>query len=142
MLATLGASDGSMPDTAALQIRISELWRAYLEPQSVAAGVPGHIIGFLAKRMLSNDPNALVLMARHMLTAPDRTAELVRLDQMPMLVIYGENDNSWSPVAQEHAPGQAPPSALSLSATTAIALTQFWDAAESTAMHAAVTGTA
>ena len=41
-------------------------------------------------------------MARHMLTAPDRTAELARLDQIPMLVIYGENDNSWSPAAQEN----------------------------------------
>jgi pimeloyl-ACP methyl ester carboxylesterase len=153
MLATLGASDGSMPDTAALQVKISELWRAYLEPQSVAAGVPGHIIAFLAKRMQSNDPNALVLMARHMLTAPDRTAELARHDQIPLLVIYGENDNSWSPAAQEKMarrlgarrlciPAAAHSPAVEAPATTAIALTQFWDAAESTAQYAVVTGTA
>jgi pimeloyl-ACP methyl ester carboxylesterase len=153
MLAALGASDGSMPDTAALQASISELWQAYLEPESVAAGVPGHIVAFLAKRMLSNDPNALVLMARHMLTAADRTAELARLGQIPMLVIYGENDNSWSPAAQENMarrlgarrlciPAAMHSPAVEAPATTAIALTQFWDAAESTAKHATVTGTA
>ncbi len=154
MLAALGASDGSMPDTAALAARISELWRSRLEPQAVAAGVPGHIVAFLAARMLSNDPNALVLMARHVLTAPDRTAELARLGQIPMLVIYGENDNSWSPAAQENLarrlgarrlciPAAAHSPAVEAPATTAIALTQFWDAAESTPIkHAAVTGTA
>ena len=120
---------------------ISELWRAYLEPQAVASGVPGHIVAFLGRRMLSNDPDGLVLMARHMLTAPDRTAELARLDQIPMLVIYGENDNSWSPAAQENMarrlgarrlciPAAVHSPAVEAPATTAGALTQFWDAAE------------
>ena len=93
--------------------------------------------------MLSNDPDGLVLMARHMLTAPDRTAELARLDQIPMLVIYGENDNSWSPAAQENMarrlgarrlciPAAVHSPAVEAPATTAGALTQFWDAAEAT----------
>ena len=91
--------------------------------------------------MLSNDPYGLVLMARHMLTAPDRTAELARLDQIPILVIYGENDNSWSPAAQENMarrlgarrlciPAAVHSPAVEAPATTASALTQFWDVAE------------
>ena len=102
MLATLGVGDGGRPDTAALRAGIAELWRSYLEPQAVTAGVPADIVAFLGRRMRGNDPDGLVLMAAHMLAAPDRTAELARLDRLPMLVIYGENDNSWSPAAQEN----------------------------------------
>jgi pimeloyl-ACP methyl ester carboxylesterase len=153
MLATLGAGEGqagegqagegqgSLPDQAVLRAGISGLWQAYLEPQAVGAGVPGHIVAFLGRRMLSNDPDGLVLMARHMLTAQDRTAELARLEQIPMLVIYGENDNAWSPAAQENMarrlgarrlciPAAVHSPAVEAPATTASALTQFWDAAE------------
>jgi len=152
MLAALGVGDGTQPeggrtDRAALRAGIAELWRAHLEPQAVSAGVPGHIVAFLRRRMLGNDPDGLVLMAAHMLAAPDRTAELARLDQLPMLVIYGENDNSWSPAAQENMarrlgarrlciPAAVHSPAVEAPATTASALTQFWDAAE--AMHLAV----
>jgi pimeloyl-ACP methyl ester carboxylesterase len=143
MLEELGAGDEGLLDSAALRAGIAELWNAHLEPQAVATGVPGHIVAFLGQRMLSNDPNGLVLMARHMLTAPDRTAELARLDQIPMLVIYGENDNSWSPAAQENMarrlgarrlciPAAVHSPAVEAPATTASALTQFWDAAEAT----------
>jgi pimeloyl-ACP methyl ester carboxylesterase len=141
MLAALGVSHDGTPDPAVLRTGISEVWRAYLEPQAVAAGVPGHIVAFLGRRMLSNDPDGLVLMATHMLTAPDRTAELARLDQIPVLVIYGENDNSWSPATQENMarrlgarrlciPAAVHSPAVEAPATTAGALTQFWDAAE------------
>ena len=158
MLAALGAGDGQgndgRPDPGVLRDGISELWRTYLEPQAVAAGVPGHIVAFLGRRMLSNDPDGLVLMARHMLTAPDRTAELARLDQIPVLVIYGENDNTWSPVAQENMarrlgarrlciPAAVHSPAVEAPTTTASALTQFWDAAEATRSYsAAASGTA
>jgi len=139
--------DGDRPDKATLRAGIAELWRAHLEPQAVTAGIPGHIVAFLRRRMLGNDPDGLVLMAAHMLAAPDRTAELARLDQLPMLVIYGENDNSWSPAAQENMarrlgarrlciPAAVHSPAVEAPATTASALTQFWDAAE--AMHLAV----
>jgi pimeloyl-ACP methyl ester carboxylesterase len=141
-------TDGGRPDKAALRAGITELWRAHLEPQAIAAGVPGHIVAFLGRRMLGNDPDGLVLMAAHMLAAPDRTAELARLDQLPMLVIYGEDDNSWSPAAQENMarrlgarrlciPAAVHSPAVEAPATTASALTQFWDAAE--AMHPAAT---
>jgi pimeloyl-ACP methyl ester carboxylesterase len=132
------------PSPARLRASVDSLWRDYLEPQAVASGVPGPIVAFLAKRMLSNDPRGLVLMARHLLAAPDRTAELVRrarAGQIPVLVIYGENDNAWSPDTQEKMarrlgarrvciPAAEHSPAVEAPATTAAALTQFWDAAE------------
>ncbi|HEY6296023.1 MAG TPA: alpha/beta fold hydrolase [Streptosporangiaceae bacterium] len=141
MLETLGAEDG-LPAQAALQAGIADIWQSYLEPEAVAAGVPGPIVAFLAKRMLSNDPDGLVLMARHLLTAEDRTAELARRREFPILVIYGEDDNSWSPEAQEAMaarlgarrvciPGAVHSPAVEAPATTAGTLTQFWNAAES-----------
>jgi pimeloyl-ACP methyl ester carboxylesterase len=148
----VGTPDGWGPlKAAALRDGIADVWHAHLEPQAVAAGVPAPIVAFLGRRMLANDPAGLVLMARHMLTAPDRTAELARLD-LPMLVIYGEDDNAWSPAAQETMaqrlgarrlciPAAVHSPAVEAPATTASALTQFWDAAEATppAYHPAAT---
>ncbi|HEV2537493.1 MAG TPA: alpha/beta hydrolase [Streptosporangiaceae bacterium] len=132
--------DGEPLEPDALRAGIADIWRVHLEPQAVAAGVPAPIVAFLGQRMLANDPVGLVLMARHMLAAPDRTAELARLD-LPMLVIYGEDDNAWSPAAQETMaqrlgarrlciPAAVHSPAVEAPATTASALTQFWDAAE------------
>jgi pimeloyl-ACP methyl ester carboxylesterase len=151
MLTALGVEDGSLPEAPALRAKISGLWRDYLEPQAVAAGVPGPIVVFLAKRMLSNDPNGLIHMARHLLTAPDRTAELARLDRIGMLVLYGENDDAWSPAAQEamagrlgaqrvRIPAAVHSPAVEAPATTATALTRFWDAAESAPLATARPG--
>jgi pimeloyl-ACP methyl ester carboxylesterase len=152
-----GDASRDRPDRATLRAGIAELWRSHLEPQAVAAGVPADIVAFLGRRMRGNDPDGLVLMAAHMLAAPDRTAELARLDRLPMLVIYGENDNSWSPAAQENMarrlgarrlciPAAVHSPAVEAPATTASALTQFWDAAEAAqtypAYPATVAGTA
>jgi pimeloyl-ACP methyl ester carboxylesterase len=151
MLTALGVTDDHIPDRDSLAAGIAEIWQARLEPQAIAAGVPAPIVAFLGQRMLSNDPAGLVLMARHMLTAPDRTAELAALDQLPILVIYGEDDNAWSPSAQEKMarrlnarrvciPGAVHSPSVEAPATTAGALTQFWDAAEAARLeHAAVT---
>jgi pimeloyl-ACP methyl ester carboxylesterase len=145
---------GERPDKDALRAGIAELWRSHLEPEASAAGVPGDIVAFLGRRMLGNDPDGLILMATHMLAAPDRTAELARLDELPMLVIYGENDNTWSPVAQENMarrlgarrlciPAAVHSPAVEAPTTTASALTQFWDAAEATRSYStAASGTA
>ena len=144
MLAALGLADepgaGPPPEAADLPAGIADIWRVHLEPQAVAAAVPEPIVAFLGRRMLANDPVGLVLMARHMLAAPDRTAELAQLD-LPMLVIYGEDDNAWSPADQERMaqrlsarrlciPAAVHSPAVEAPATTASALTQFWDAAE------------
>jgi pimeloyl-ACP methyl ester carboxylesterase len=144
---------GERPDKDALRAGLAELWRSHLEPEASAAGVPGDIVAFLGRRMLANDPDGLVLMAAHMLAAPDRTAELARLDRLPILVIYGENDNTWSPVAQENMarrlgarrlciPAAVHSPAVEAPTTTASALTQFWDAAEATRSYAAASDTA
>ena len=145
MLAALGAGagpdDGALPEAAVLRAGIAEIWQGYLEPQAVAAAIPGDIVAFLGRRMRGNDPAGLVVMARHLLTAPDRTAELARLDQLPVLVIYGEDDNAWSPAAQENMarrlgarrlciPAAVHSPAVEAPCTTASALTKFWDAAE------------
>jgi pimeloyl-ACP methyl ester carboxylesterase len=152
MLAVLGAGEAGsapLPSRAVLAAGMASLWREYLEPQAVAAGVPGPIVAFLGKRMLGNDPDGLVLMGRHLLTAPDRTHELARLAGIPMLVIYGEDDNTWSPALQADmalrlgasrvcVPGAAHSPAVEAPAMTASALTRFWDAAEAaTATRAA-----
>lgn len=146
MLTALGIEDAlddaSLPEAAVLRAGIADIWHAHLEPQAIAAGVPAPIVAFLGRRILANDPAGLILMARHMLAAPDRTAELARLD-LPMLVIYGEDDNAWSPAAQEAMaqrlgarrfciPAAMHSPAVEAPATTASALTQFWDAAEAT----------
>ena len=142
-----GAANGGLPDRDVLRDGIDRLWHEHLEPQAAADGIPGPIVAFLARRMHGNDPYGLVHMARHLLTAPDRTSELARLDQIGKLVIYGEDDNSWSPAAQEAMarrlgarriciPGASHSPAVEAPATTAIALTQFWDAAEAAAAHA------
>ena len=141
MLGALGASDGQLPDREALRAGIAGLWQDYLEPQFVADGVPGPIVAFLARRMRGNDPDGMVCMARHLLAAPDRTLELAGMDGISTLVIYGEDDNSWSPAVQETMarrlgasrvciPAAAHSPAVEAPATTAAALTQFWDAAE------------
>jgi len=151
MLAALGVGDGSMPDAGELRARVARLWRATLRPQAVAAGVPDHIVAFLAKRMLGNDPAALVLMGRYLLSAPDRTADLARAADVAKLVIYGQDDNAWPPDAQEDMairlsasrvciPGAAHSPAVEAPATTASVLTRFWDAAESELAGGAAAG--
>jgi pimeloyl-ACP methyl ester carboxylesterase len=141
MLAALGVEGGDLPDKSRLQAGIAAIWQAHLEPQAVAEGVTGPVLAFLAKRMKRNDPNALVLVARYLLSAPDRTPDLARLSEIPMLVLYGENDNAWPPRAQENMarrlsarrvciPGAAHSPAVEAPATTASALTVFWEAAE------------
>src|SRR5581483_5204366 len=149
MLTALGLADGpdtgGLPEAAELRAGIADVWRVHLEPQAVAAAVPAPIVAFLGQRLLANDPAGLVLMARHMLAAPDLTAELAQLD-LPMLVIYGEDDNAWSPAAQERMaqrlgarrlciPAAMHSPAVEAPATTASALTQFWDAAEGLPAH-------
>jgi pimeloyl-ACP methyl ester carboxylesterase len=149
-----GQFEGGQFHRTALRAGVAEIWHAHLEPQAVAAGVPGPIVAFLGERILANDPVGLVLMARHMLAAPDRTAELAQLN-LPMLVIYGEDDDAWSPAAQERMaqrlgarrlciPAAMHSPAVEAPATTASALTQFWDAAEAppTRHPAAATRTA
>ena len=107
------------------------------------------IIAFLCERTLQTCPVGLIVIARYLLTCPDRTDELAALTRPPHpgvpgaagMVIYGENDDAWPPAAQDrmarrlHAeraciPGAAHSPAVEAPDTTARALTTFWNAAE------------
>jgi pimeloyl-ACP methyl ester carboxylesterase len=143
MLTVLGDPPGGD-----LAKKISEIWHGYLEPQAVADGVPTEIVTFLKERMLANNPAGLVTMARHLLTADDRTADLAK-SGVPVFVLYGENDNAWPAAVQEEMagtlnarraciPGAAHSPAVEAPATTAHALTKFWNAAEGVTAPAVV----
>jgi pimeloyl-ACP methyl ester carboxylesterase len=133
-----GDGDG---DTEELRLKIKQIWETQLGPQAVASGVPSDIVAFLRERMLRNCPTGLVAMARYLLSAPDRTEELAELLRVPVLVLYGEEDNTWEPLVQEEMaaqldaericiPGATHSPAVEAPATTASALTDFWNAAE------------
>ena len=76
------------------------MWASEQEPQAVAAGVPGPVIAFLRERMLRSAPEGLVAMGKYLVSCPDQTAALAELAGMPILVLYGENDNAWAPATQ------------------------------------------
>jgi pimeloyl-ACP methyl ester carboxylesterase len=126
---------------AALHAKVAEIWSGILKPQAVAAGVAHPVMAFLEERMLANNPTGLVTMATHLLKAEDKTAELAARG-IPAFVLYGEDDNAWPTVAQREMasvlnaertciPGAAHNPNVEAPATTAHALTKFWNAAES-----------
>jgi pimeloyl-ACP methyl ester carboxylesterase len=130
--------DGT-PDSD-LKDKVAEMWHASLRPQAVAAGVAAPILAFLAERMLANNPTGLVTMAADLLKAEDRTGELAARS-IPTFVLYGEDDNAWPPALQQDMaarlnaeraciPAAAHNPNVEAPATTAHALTTFWDAAE------------
>lgn len=120
--------------------KVAEAWRRHLRPQAEAAGVPADILTFLQDRMLKNNPTGLVTMAGELLGAADRTKELADRD-IPMFVLYGEDDDAWPAAIQEDMaarlgalrsciPAAAHSPAVEAPATTAQALTKFWNTAE------------
>jgi pimeloyl-ACP methyl ester carboxylesterase len=130
--------DGT-PD-ADLKDKVAELWHASLRPQVVAAGVTKPVLAFLEQRMLGNNPTGLVTMAADLLKAADRTGELAARS-IPTFVLYGEDDNAWPPALQQdmaqrlNAERTCIPAAthnpnVEAPATTAHALTTFWNATE------------
>jgi len=131
--------DGT-PATA-LHAKVAEIWNAVLKPEAVAACVAHPVMAFLEERMLANNPTGLVTMATHLFKAEDRTAELAARG-IPTFVLYGEEDNAW-PTAQQRdmaerlgaertcIPGAAHNPNVEAPASTALALTKFWNAAES-----------
>jgi len=129
-----------------LTARVAQIWHASLKPQAIARGAAAPVVDFLQDRMLSNSAVALVAMARALLAAEDRTDDLAKAD-VPVFVLYGENDDAWPTDVQEDMaallgarreciPGAAHSPAVEAPATTAHALTDFWDAAEMTVLRA------
>jgi pimeloyl-ACP methyl ester carboxylesterase len=139
LIALLGYLDGESPEF--MRNTIEKIWDSVLAPQAVAAGVEPDIVAFLRDRMLANSPVGLQVMARYLLQAPDRTSELTGGLHVPVLVLYGEDDDKWEPAAQEEMasrvgaervciPGAAHSPAVDAPETTASALNRFWHAAE------------
>jgi len=138
--AMLAYLDGT--PTQDLKAKIEEIWHSALAPQAIDSGVTPGILAFLKDRMLTNNPVGLVTMASNLLSAEDKTTELVN-ENVPTLVLYGEDDNAWPPMEQEHMairlgaekfciPGAGHNPNVEAPATTAHALTTFWNAAETT----------
>jgi pimeloyl-ACP methyl ester carboxylesterase len=126
--------------TAGLRDKVAEVWHGVLKPQAVTAGVREPIITFLEERALANNPTGLVTMATHLLKAEDKTAELAAVG-VPAFVLYGEDDNAWPTTQQREMasvlnaertciPGAAHNPNVEAPATTAHALTKFWDSTE------------
>jgi pimeloyl-ACP methyl ester carboxylesterase len=124
-----------------LRLTVEQIWDQHLEPQARQDGVPDPVIGFLRERMMGNSPTGLMAMGRYLLSCPDRTAELAHLDELPIMVLYGENDDAWPAAAQERMarrlgadrvciPGAGHSPAVEAPETTASTLTTFWRTAE------------
>jgi pimeloyl-ACP methyl ester carboxylesterase len=120
--------------------KLAEIWSGALRPQAQAAGVTGPVLSFLDQRMLGSNPTGLVTMAARLLKAEDKTAELAARG-IPAFVLYGENDDAWPPAQQRDMavrlsaertciPGAAHSPNVEAPATTAHALTRFWNSAE------------
>jgi pimeloyl-ACP methyl ester carboxylesterase len=145
--------DGAGPRDAEGDLRraiIGQIWRERLEPQARSEGTDERIIAFLRERTHRTCPTGLIVMARYLLACPDRTDELAALArpaerggvaELPVMVIYGENDDAWPPTVQDKMarrlqaeraciPGAAHSPAIEAPETTARALTTFWNAAE------------
>ncbi|MFD0776218.1 alpha/beta fold hydrolase [Streptomonospora algeriensis] len=120
--------------------RLEQIWAEHLDAPTRESGVSPEIHAFLRERMVANHPDALVRMADELLNATDRTPELAR-SRLPMLVLYGEDDDAWPPEAQsvmaDHLaagrvviPGAAHSPNVEAPETTAEALTGFWNQVE------------
>jgi pimeloyl-ACP methyl ester carboxylesterase len=136
-----GASEDGVALDRRLRATVAEIWDEYLAPQARADGVPEYLIAFLHERMMGNSPAGLVAMGRYLLACPDRTAELASLRGLPILVLYGENDDAWRPAVQERMarrlgahrvciPGAGHSLPVEAPETTASTLTSFWKVAE------------
>lgn len=145
--ADLDHADGD--DRELLARQVAEIWQDSLEPQAHEDGVPDRIITFLRERTLRNCPVGLIVMGRFLLSCPDRTDELAAMSRpaghapatLPVLVLYGENDDAWPPAVQDRMarrlsaeraciPGAAHSPAIEAPETTARTLTTFWNAVE------------
>ena len=128
------------------QVGLEHLWSTRMEPDAIAKGVSSDIVAFLRQRMFMNSAAGLMSMANELLSMPDRVDELAKVSGgagLPVLVLYGENDDAWAPEDQAFMaerlgarkvviPGAAHSPAVEAPETTASALTAFWNDAERT----------
>jgi pimeloyl-ACP methyl ester carboxylesterase len=145
--AAIGGSrevEGRVLLAALPKVGLEHLWSTRIEPEVITKGVPSEIVSFLRRRMFSNSPTGLLAMAQEILSTPDKVDELAKVTEdagLPVLVLYGENDDGWEPREQAAMaerlsarkvviPGAAHSPAVEAPETTASALTAFWNEAE------------
>ncbi|WP_285731448.1 alpha/beta hydrolase [Nocardiopsis sp. ATB16-24] len=125
--------------------RLRQLWEEQFDAVARSRTTRPEIHDFLRRRLLSSSAVGLMHMAEELVSAPDRVDELARVD-MPTLVLYGENDDAWSPREQDRmaerlgarrlvVPGAGHSPNVEAPETTASALTSFWNEAESVGRH-------
>jgi pimeloyl-ACP methyl ester carboxylesterase len=144
VLALLDPTDGKAPDDLEqLRALVRIAWHDQHEPKARLEGADEHIVAFLRERALRTSPISLIVLARYLISCPDRTSELAELVMcgLPAMVVYGENDDAWPPAVQDLMarqlgaertciPGAAHSPAIDAPVTTASSLTQFWNEAE------------
>jgi pimeloyl-ACP methyl ester carboxylesterase len=144
VLTVLDPAAGMVPDDLEhLRAMVRFAWHYQHEPQARADGADEHVIAFLRERALRTCPVSLIVLARYLLSCPDRTSQLADLVSrgLPAMVVYGENDDAWPPDVQDLMarqlgaertciPGAAHSPAIEAPVTTASSLTAFWNAAE------------
>lgn len=136
--------EGRVLLSALPKVGLEHLWSTRMEPDAIAKGVPSDIVAFLRQRMFMNSAAGLMGMANELLSMSDRVDELAKVSggaSLPVLVLYGENDDAWAPDDQAFMaerlgarkvviPGAAHSPAVEAPETTASALTAFWNEAE------------
>jgi pimeloyl-ACP methyl ester carboxylesterase len=86
-------SEVGVPGVYDATLMLAEADPDYLPPQPALAD-------FLRRRFLAGSAAMLQGMGDALRAEPDRVAELARLD-LPMLVIYGVDDDAWPPAVQD-----------------------------------------
>jgi pimeloyl-ACP methyl ester carboxylesterase len=138
--------EGRVMLAALPKVGLEHLWSTRMEPEAIAKGVPSDILAFLRRRMFMNSVAGLMGMANELLSMSDRVDQLAKVSagaSLPVLVLYGENDDAWAPEDQAFMaerlgarkvviPGAAHSPAVEAPETTASALTSFWNDAERT----------
>ncbi|MDN3352719.1 alpha/beta hydrolase [Actinomadura sp. DC4] len=136
--------EGRVMLAALPKVGLEHLWSTRMEPDAIAKGVPPEIVAFLRRRMFANSGAGLMGMANEVLSCPDRVDQLAKVAGgvgLPVLVLYGENDDAWAPAEQALMaqrldarrvviPGASHSPAVEAPETTASALTTLWNEAE------------
>jgi len=127
-------------EAALQQYDLAEIWQimdATARTEHRYDGVAPEVREFLRRRFVGNAKPGLLGMARALLDTPDRTEELAKTG-LPLLVAYGESDDTWTPAEQSRmaerldardevirGAGHSP--AVEQPLATAALLTDFWD---------------
>jgi pimeloyl-ACP methyl ester carboxylesterase len=109
-LSLVGSGPAAVPDPSASNLTLlvqalptvdlPTIWSVKRQMElETSPAPPAEIEEFLRRRFLANHPVHLLRLAEQLLSEPDRVAEVAALD-LPLLVLYGEHDDTWPPAVQ------------------------------------------